>query len=183
MSADLREALNEITNSGRCCICEHAQEFEALRKRLPHAISLFEKEFPIPHNCFQYAFGIAQSDVIHRMLTQDRFRQTNRKPHTDVKVGTEFVAKMIAAGMLVANPNGKIILYFDDKGEPKHAGIALGQRVISKWGSGYAWNHDVWEVPATYGTRAERFDLKATTPEIERLFQEYAARLPTISPS
>lgn len=33
-----------------------------------------------------------------------------------------------------------------------HAGLALDeQRVISKWGRGHLYEHELWEVPESYG--------------------------------
>jgi hypothetical protein len=40
----------------------------------------------------------------------------------------------------------------------RHIGrTASGHGVVSKWGAGLLWEHDTWEVPASYGSNVRFF--------------------------
>jgi hypothetical protein len=52
---------------------------------------------------------------------------------------------------------GRIVLYFSD-GKMKHVGrIVQRTRVVSKWGKNPVYEHDLCEVPASFGDEFELF--------------------------
>jgi len=51
-----------------------------------------------------------------------------------------------------------LVFYFGDDERFKHAGLSLGSgRVISKWGIGQLYEHRLFEVPASYGSKVRFF--------------------------
>ena len=53
---------------------------------------------------------------------------------------------------------GDIALYFSEAGRFKHAGRMLGNgRIVSKWGIGNLYEHEVLEVPESYGNTVRFF--------------------------
>jgi hypothetical protein len=53
--------------------------------------------------------------------------------------------------------SGDIVFYFDDS-RFKHAGlVSRAGRVKSKWGTGYLYEHELYEVPESYGTEVRFF--------------------------
>lgn len=80
-----------------------------------------------------------------------------------VIAGPNFLHWLLAKELLteVAEPDaceGYLVLYFDQNGRIKHAGLTLGNgRVESKWGKGGLLQHDIFEVPASYGSNVRYF--------------------------
>jgi hypothetical protein len=69
---------------------------------------------------------------------------------------------------------GDLILYFDPSGRIKHAGLIRGNgRVESKWGRGGLFQHDIFEVPASYGTNVKYFRRVPLEQALE-YFKSYA---------
>jgi hypothetical protein len=53
---------------------------------------------------------------------------------------------------------GDIVFYFSDDGRFKHAARMLGNgRVVSKWGIGHLYEHEIFEVPESYGSTVRFF--------------------------
>jgi hypothetical protein len=52
--------------------------------------------------------------------------------------------------------NGDVVLYF---GQPQHPGVIIDApgRIRSKWGQAEVHEHELWEVPLSYGNVAEAF--------------------------
>ena len=70
---------------------------------------------------------------------------------------------------------GDIVLYFRD-GSPTHAGIAIdNERIISKWGIGHLYEHNVNEAPAKYGQDVRYYHSVTAEASLE-CFLEYAAQ-------
>jgi hypothetical protein len=55
--------------------------------------------------------------------------------------------------------NGDVVLYFNDDGQLQHAGVIIDApgRIRSKWGQAEVHEHDLWEVPLSYGNFAEAY--------------------------
>jgi hypothetical protein len=53
--------------------------------------------------------------------------------------------------------NGDVVLYFNDAGQLQHAGVIIDApgRIRSKWARGEVHEHDLWEVPLSYGNFVE----------------------------
>ncbi|MBZ5532394.1 MAG: hypothetical protein LAO20_13265 [Acidobacteriia bacterium] len=53
---------------------------------------------------------------------------------------------------------GDIVLYFNEEERFKHAGLlGANGRVVSKWGIGHLYQHELFEVPESYGTTVRFF--------------------------
>jgi len=65
------------------------------------------------------------------------------------------------------------VVIYSDANEITHAGKLKAGRVISKWGTGYLWEHDLSEVPAKYGHVVKFY---CAVPKIvaEKAFVAYA---------
>jgi hypothetical protein len=86
-----------------------------------------------------------------------------RRGFNVVFAGPTFVQWLLEKGSLteVAEHearDGDLIVYSDDHGRVKHAGLTRpGRRVESKWGKGGLFEHGVFEVPVSYGNNARFF--------------------------
>jgi len=133
---------------------------EKLRKELNHSIkhSKYCKcKFPTFEMCFSFALGIPESIIKKNIF--------NYKP---------FIKFLIDEKVLIPNKSGKLIFYgkyplFE------HAGIKKGKRVISKWGLGHIWEHDINDVPKKYGNYAF-YDLPSKNLIIKKL-KEYSSNI------
>jgi hypothetical protein len=80
-----------------------------------------------------------------------------------VFAGAAFVHLLLDEGLLnelVPSDarEGDLVFYFNDEGRFKHAGLNLeNNRVLSKWGSGHLFEHGLFEVPESYGTKVRFF--------------------------
>lgn len=79
-----------------------------------------------------------------------------------VFAGADFAHWLITRGLLdpvcaEEAKAGDLVLYFCD-GAFKHAGLLIdGGRVLSKWGTGQLYEHDLYEVPDNYGDEVRYF--------------------------
>lgn len=147
---DLRQKLDEITQ----CVDLESQVslMEQLRPEFNHHIFLqqkFNRDIEKQYNCFMYAF-----DIPYRKEIRDILRKNLK-----INFGIKFIQRLIDKGILISNKNGLIVIYFKD-GNPVHAGkyFYSKNRVISKWGKGHLWEHDIHEVPMSYGNKQDFFD-------------------------
>jgi hypothetical protein len=96
----------------------------------------------------------------------------------NVFANSTFVAYLIEHEVLCekSDPDpGDIILYFRE-GSPAHAGIIVGEgRVVSKWGIGNLYEHNVYEVPEKYGQEIRYYQPVTVHTALEH-FLEYAAQ-------
>lgn len=165
--ADLRQKLKKLT---QCCDLERQLILmDDLRKRFNHHIKLQERidsNSDIKYNCFMYALNVSRSEEIKNTLQQ----------HENVSFGTKFIQELINNGVLFPSQVGTIILYFRGN-RTVHAGKIshTTKRVISKWGKGHLWKHDIFEVPSLYGDLFKLFD--SVTPQlIIKEFQEFVIK-------
>jgi hypothetical protein len=69
---------------------------------------------------------------------------------------------------------GDLVSYFGDDRRFKHAGLSrTNGRVTSKWGIGHLYEHGVFEVPESYGTKV-RFFRKVSYDEAFGHFVRFA---------
>jgi hypothetical protein len=164
----LRRALQTITDKSPLTI--HVAKIAAFMGVHSHSITLIEKANSNSHgfNCFMYALGIRElpSALVELAKTHDIFPDSC------------FIAHLVAT-RLVENSklprDGDIAIYFQPP-NPKHAGIFQSGLIASKWGRGHLWQHNVLEVPASYGKRV-RFFKPLTKRVVLTAFGEYAEKL------
>jgi hypothetical protein len=140
--AALRRELDEIVNGGKIGIADHSAVIAALASRYPHSIRQLPDLSRGPYNCFTHALGLIDSDRVQRILQRD----ADWYGFAGIKVGSQFMARLIADKLLVDHSAGELAVYFVDV-TPRHAGRVVGERIQSKWGIGNLWDHEVWEVP------------------------------------
>lgn len=117
--------------------------------------------------CFAHALGLADSSLYRELIYE-----------TGGKYGanTPFMEYVLKAGVLteITSPAaGDVVVYFD-KGTPLHAGLLTEKQdvVCSKWGELDLFEHNLWQVPVSYGS-AVRFFKPMQTQEAEKLFVSY----------
>jgi len=172
---ELRKELGRIVNSGTVAKSNHARDISNLSGNCANTIRCLEeaeKNLDLAYNCFQYAFALKGSQKILELLKEDAAHGCR----LDLMFGTAFVERLISKGLLKLDPDGTVVVYFDE-GSPKHAGrIEHGGRIDSKWGaSGHRYSHDLWEIPeryeerCTYGNECAVF----TPADPEDILQEF----------
>lgn len=167
----LRDALEEIVNGGALSVSEHPAAIARLAPRFPHSIRHIKEEPERRYNCFMLALGLLQNDRVYDILQKDALWCG----FADVKVGPEYVDRLIHRAVLVRDDSGPLIIYLSND-KPVHAGLVVGKGILSKWGIGLLWEHEVWEVPRSYGDVAERYAL--IRPDlVQSEFEEYADAL------
>jgi hypothetical protein len=166
---ELRAELQQITE--RVALSQHRAEFRALGARHAHSITWVAdaNTGPNGYNCFMYAFGIQEltAHLVKVALRHDTFPDSC------------FAAHMIATRLVEAAESeiedGSIVMYFGSA-NPKHAGIVVQNRVVSKWGTGHLWQHTAFEVPTSYGNTIRVFR-RLDSGEVLDRFQIYVERL------
>ena len=169
MAADprLRAELQRITETAGF---NQVAEIAELAKTHPHAVAFVTDTTEDPHgyNCFMYALGLA--------VLPDHLAAL-AGAHAAAYPSERFVSGLVERGLQRVEigevEDGDLVLYFDEQGQPRHAGIAQGPLVVSKWGAGHIWKHPVFEIPASYGVEA-RFYRKIDREEALRLFEAFA---------
>ena len=153
---NLRLRLQEITETAS--VPEHPSLIEELRKEVPHTIKMLNSPSDyLRYNCFMYALNLAADEEFEDLVL-------NLDP--DIHPNKKFMRFLLQSNYLVKRESaveGSIIVYFDidhdtDRGSPVHAGLLrFNCRVDSKWGIGLLYDHQIWEVPMTYGKTVQFF--------------------------
>jgi hypothetical protein len=170
----LDEAIREST------VGEHEVLITKLRAVIPHSVSVVAEDDPqrpsrseSDYVCFDFALGLTESTVyacalkhyslkraadaafVHWLILQQEIREIERYE---------------------CARDEDLIVYFGAEtelyllGEPKHAGKLRRGRVISKWGKGLLYEHDLAEVPESYGYEC-RFFKAVTVLRVEGAFE------------
>ncbi len=160
MSDGLRERLEHIVNGGQYTPADHLEAINALKEDYPHSISCLVSALFIPYNCYVYALGLVDSEFILQ--------------HVDMFRGV-FIERLVNNGTLLPDEAGSVIVYFSED-NVCHAGHYEDGRVCSKWGIGCIWEHQIWEVPVSYGDAYRLFRLRPSS-DIETEFATYYAEL------
>ena len=142
----LRDRLDEIAGCTTEEIDLHRQRVEKLGAAYAHSIKYVDKGSGARSDCVEYALNI---------------------PSALMNIAATFNA--ILDGFWLALPGilgkipesemseGRVVLYFDH-GKMKHVGrLAQGTRIVSKWGKNPLYEHDLCEVPSSYGDEYEFF--------------------------
>lgn len=163
---DFRQRLHAITTDRDADLW--LPDLRTLCSEYPHRIERADVDLNRGFNCFAYALGLCTSATYLAVAS----RSSNPNVHAD----SGFARWLLDRQLLQPRPqpgSGNVVIYFDDT-LPTHAGVLQGRRVLSKWGTGFWFAHDLLEVPASYGSRTEFF--AAPRPEtVERQFLEFAA--------
>ena len=172
--ASLRKALSRLIcppeGAEVTWLDDQVRQLAGAKARHPHSIALHMHAMKADRegNCFMNALGIVSDDVRHLCLGR-------------IFPGADFVASLLTSGLRTQcvefskRVDGDVVIYFDHRGRPTHAGICAGGKVVSKWGSGltHIWKHHIWEIPSEYGDRVEVFR-PLTKAKAVSAFEEWA---------
>jgi hypothetical protein len=145
----LRQRLHEITENGNPS--SHQKLIGDLRERHSHTITALELDAKYGFNCVMHALDIIDHPEYVRLAFAC--------PH-DVYAGAGFVNFLIDHGYLSekATPAPGLLAVYFDGGKFKHVGLLLSEtRLESKWGIGHLYEHELFEVPISYGNDVRYF--------------------------
>ena len=168
---DLRVRLHDITNSIQN-ISDHPAIIDRLKTEFPHSIRVAQEANPNEpcSNCHVYAFGTDYKVI----------ELVSSLALTDMHVGLKFISESLLPILIEIKrqeaTTGDYILYFEGE-VATHSGILRGRRINSKWGQGHVYDHEVEEVPASYGCYARFY---STIPDglATKRFVEYVKSHP-----
>lgn len=152
MLTALRHKLSDVTQN--VAVPEHLAHVEALRTETNHSIVVVESQHPIDrYTCGVHAFHLIE-DPTYLSVACSGLRRTF--------AGTEFIDFLLERQLLTPREGSSaipddLILYFDNE-VFRHVGrVRPHHRVLSKWGAGHLYEHQVWEVPFSYGNQVRYF--------------------------
>jgi len=162
----LRELLQQITHDE--VVATHAPRIEEARTQFGHTIAVLsaDQEY-LAYNCVMHALGI-EFDPVYLGL----------RAHCpeNVHASTDFLQFLCDEGDLVELEDcvpGCLVVY-SHEGQFRHIGRAVEDgRVRSKWGIGHLYEHELLEVPGSYGTDI-RFLEPIDRETVLSAFYEYA---------
>ncbi len=131
------------------------EKIKNLKNKFLHKIELVE-EFFIDglirnyFNCYAFALKLHDDREIKEILKNNLSEQAI--------YNSQFIRLLIDKKVIIEKEEGDIIIYFEN-GNPSHAGIFIKEeeKVLSKWGVGHIWKHNILEVPASYGKKYNFF--------------------------
>jgi hypothetical protein len=156
---NIRVLLDEITAKN---VALHADLLNEIKTEFNHSIApiSLKIEFPEEFMCFEYALGLVNS-LEYLGIRESEYRAGYFQP---LGADNRFVTYMLEFGFLgeiapSEAKEGDLIVYFDDD-KPTHAGVvAKNGRVTSKWGRGILVEHELFEAPATYGSKVKYYGM------------------------
>ncbi|MBL8653391.1 MAG: hypothetical protein JNJ97_04285, partial [Alphaproteobacteria bacterium] len=139
----LRQKLHEITEKRD--LSSHKKLIGDLQEQYAHTIKIKKRESSYGFNCVMHALDMIDHPEVVRL--------SSIRPD-EVYTGAEFMHFLIDGKYLsekLASTPGLLAVYFDNK-KFKHVGLLLSEtRLESKWGCGHLYEHDLIEVPISYG--------------------------------
>lgn len=163
----LREKLADLTQTGE----EHGRAVSALATEFGHSIRPIVSAVELGrYTCLVYALdfeGMPEYELIAQLR------------HENVFAGTVFAHWLLAHGHLekaeeVKAELGLLALYLDDRNNFLHIGVVQeGGRIYSKWGNQGLFDHEIFEVPISYGHNVSYFKPIVYGVGIE-LFMDFA---------
>lgn len=139
---------------------DFARRLERLRHEHSHGITIIEMSISklSTFNCYAYALGIWENS--------EYLRRKSESARDIPVVISELVQSMLERGDFEPTNAESIqlddmLLYFDGD-DVKHGARHLhrsnvGSIVRSKWGPNELFEHEMWEIPASYGDRVKFF--------------------------
>jgi len=151
-------------------IGDHPARVEQLAAEIAHTIVLRESAHPLDrYTCAVHAFHLVEDPTYLKVVTTGL---------GSTFAGAEFIEFLLTHHLLKFRDEGDqhaddLVMYFE--GEVfRHVGRVLESgRVLSKWGTGCLWEHQVWEVPRAYGD-VVRYFVGPNEQQSYDLFLKYA---------
>lgn len=144
------------------------EEINKLKEDFPHNIKLIDAmdSSRINYNCYAHTFDLVDSD--------EYLNWTLRK--NDIYPNSLFCNYLYSNHLKRKNQKeivkGDYIIYFN-KGIPSHTGKIKNQQILSKWGTGHLWLHDIYEVPSSFGNDIE-FCQQENKLKLQNFYKEWA---------
>jgi hypothetical protein len=158
------EAMTQVDDVSR-----HPALLSALTRECPNTITLLNSVHPIKrYTCLMHVFDFAEKPDYAAIATSGLGR---------IFAAGEFAHWLLDNGHLIELTQGEvrkddIAFYFSDAGRFKHAGLMLANgRVVSKWGIGHRYEHALFEVPESYGSKVRFFRGLSYEEAFERFVQ------------
>lgn len=153
---ELRTKLEEMTKRFTGLVITHqVQVVENIKQEYPHRIAVRSMADPRSlrtwrFNCHAFTFGLWQQEAFWHLQTSC----------PDCWPDGAFVTNYLLPGMCQISETdiraGNLVLYFDSE-RLTHSGVVYDDLIRSKWGDGHVWEHALFEVPKSYGERAEYY--------------------------
>ncbi|WP_180145475.1 DUF7689 domain-containing protein [Desulfoluna butyratoxydans] len=162
MNIELRKQLGDIPKE------EHTKQQIALsdlKNHYVHSINVIDSSHLFhewgTYNCFEYALRLTNSSDYVEIKKQHVF------------ANSEFIQYLIINNLISKAQDNGLIIYFNDEQKPTHAGIFENHRVLSKWGTGLVFDHEIFEAPFSYGSQYRIYETVESATMIEYFF-DYA---------
>lgn len=162
----LRDRLQQITDTQDRS--KHCAMLKSLREEIPHSIKVLSgPNENLRYNCVMYAFGLEEDQEY-----VDLVFACPEHVHGD----TKFIQFLIHTGDLDEQEHpapGLLAIYFHNEAVRHIACLISQTRAASKWGIGELYEHDIFEVPSSYGEVVRYFSSTERDTVISR-FIEFA---------
>ncbi|MCH7915675.1 MAG: hypothetical protein IH856_22010 [Deltaproteobacteria bacterium] len=168
---------------------EQAAALEELRATHPHSIQLatLERFCELPtgqvpkYDCFTFALDLidCQERIAAWRFAPRNIGPVKRLGIEDALPGSSFLQFLCLPeqSSLQSCVDHDLVVYCDKFGNVQHAGKIVEASIVSKWGmKGSLWQHELWEVPSSYGTSA-RFYSHSTMERVRSRWLDYLRNL------
>ena len=169
MMCELRRKLETMTQVRD--VLRHPALLAALTRESPNTIRLVDSPHPLDrYTCLMHALDFTE---------KPEYTAVAERGFSVVFAGGAFAQWLLDKGLIAEASceeahEGNLVFYSDDEGRFKHAGLIIGgRRVRSKWGMGHLVEHELLEVPESYGTRVQFFK-KPSYDEAYKSFRRFA---------
>jgi hypothetical protein len=144
---------------------EHAGMVRALHAAHPHSIVAVPE--PAVLTCVPYALGFGENRLYQAIAMEF---------DPDIFAGRDFVEWLLDGRLHEVNaPKPDLLTLYFSGSVWQHIGLMISPtRVRSKWGTFPVYDHELWQVPASYGDELRFYELKDDSLS---LFVEYARAL------
>ncbi len=165
MNVVLREKLQLITEVQD--VSEHPALLVNLTSECPNSIRITES----PHRIDQYKC------LMHVLDFTGKPEYVDIASRIHLYAGTDFAHWLFERGHLVEVSQTEVkegdFVFYCSEGNFKHVGLwQSGDRVLSKWGKGHLYDHEIFEVPMSYGAEV-RFYNRLPYEEAFDLFKQF----------
>lgn len=151
-SVMLRTKLQEMTEVQD--VAQHASLLTAITRDHPNSIRILQSPHAIGrYTCFVHAFDFTEKPEYLDIASFGLGR---------VFAGPAFGQWLLESEALDEIPALEkseecLVFYFSDK-NLRHVGLSKAdERMVSKWGIGHLYEHEIFEVPESYGSRIRIF--------------------------
>ena len=163
MNIELRKQLDTIPTFE---ITQQPARLEELRTHFGHTILTLDSDHLFfndgsTYNCFAYALSL---------VGQEGYIDIASSYPGDVSANSEFILFLLENGYIKETTNDGIVVYFSDSARPTHAGFIAGNSVISKWGTGLLFKHNIYDLPYSYGSEFKKYYTLTSEASLEYFY-------------